>query len=322
MLPISSLRLAQAYYYDFIRFNNSGFSMKKNESYENLRSRITFHYHALEKGMSNANLRLGFGNNAFKGLFESMELYKKSNYSLNDIRYMTALSTINQYIKLHRDKNFNVFEIETKYNQLLPSEYSKDDIDNLGGYYNYTKADLLSYKDASFDVLAEKRYSVRDFGPEPVELNLIDDAIKIATKTPSVCNRQAWKVYVIKNIDMIKYVLMNQNGLTGNGSNLDTLLVITCDNQYLGGFNERNQSFVDGGMFAMSLLYALENQGLASCTLNANLSKDKDIEIRKIVDIGYSEDIILFIAVGNYPEEIKVAKSHRDSYELITNYRL
>ena len=72
----------------------------------------------------------------------------------------------------------------------------------------------------------------------------------------------------------------------------------------------------------MSLLYGLENIGLASCTLNADLYLKDEMELRDLIKIGDTEDIILFIAVGNYPDQVKVAKSHRDNYKMITKYIL
>ena len=161
------------------------------------RARITFYYHALEKGMSNSNLRLGFGNNAFHGLFDAMDLYKENKYPLDDTRYLTAVSTIKQYIQLHNEHNYEVHKIENKYSDLTKDEFGEliniDRLEGIGGYIQFSKEDLLKYKNASFDIFSEKRYSVRDFSNEPVDLKDIETAIQIATKTPSVCNRQAWE---------------------------------------------------------------------------------------------------------------------------------
>ncbi|MGF3194963.1 hypothetical protein [Facklamia sp. P13055] len=66
------------YKFDKLRFLTSAYNMKEEYSYENLRSKITFHYHSIEKGLSNANFRAGFGKYAFKELFFAMDLFLKN----------------------------------------------------------------------------------------------------------------------------------------------------------------------------------------------------------------------------------------------------
>ena len=45
------------------------------------------------------------------------------------------------------------------------------------------------------------------------------------------------------------------------------LLLVTSDIRAFMNNGERNEPFVDGGLFSMSLLYALEAYGLAACPL-------------------------------------------------------
>ena len=44
------------------------------------------------------------------------------------------------------------------------------------------------------------RYSVRQFAEEPVPLALIETAVRLAQKTPSVCNRQSGRVHLCSPI--------------------------------------------------------------------------------------------------------------------------
>jgi nitroreductase len=140
---------------------------------------------------------------------------------------------------------------------------------------------------------------------------LVERAVTLAQKSPSVCNRQAWKVHVITAEDEKRKVLDLQNGSRGFGDQANKVLIVTVE---LGNFltvGERNQGWVDGGMFAMSLVYALHSLGLGTCCLNWAVRHERDRQLKHEVDISNSESIIMMIAVGHLPDEFPVAQATR-----------
>lgn len=308
--------LNKLYKFDKKRLIKYGYSINDKYLEENLRSKITFHYHAIEKGLSNSNLRLGFGERAFTELFWAMDKYLESGYSTDDYRFQSAMSVIESYVYFHKNENYSVTWIENKMDSY--SKYLKKDNLEIGGFKIFNKNALIGFEQLPFKELSESRYSIRDFGKEKVDDLKVFEAINIATKTPSVCNRQAWKVRYIKSLDKVKATLSIQDGLSGNGENLSNLLVITTDKQYMNGGHERNQTYIDGGLFTMSLLYALTSKGIASCTLNTSFNLNKEFKMRQLLDIEESEDFIAILAIGTYPDIVKVAKSPRDDYSIFT----
>lgn len=313
-----SKKLIQAMTGDFKRYNKAAFYQRVDQNKDNLRARITLYYHQIEKGLSNKNIRLGFGKKALDNLFSCIEEFKKYDKYYEDSRYKTAASVLKKYIEYHESNSYDVNEVKERYEKIIENIPA----DDMGGIYEINKEEILSYKESSFDLFSKNRVSVRDFSEEPVDIHTIEKAISISMKTPSVCNRQPWRVYIIKNQSLREQVLKAQKGILSAGDNMDTLLMITSDNQYLGAANERNQGFIDGGMFSMSLIYSLTYVGLASCALNAALTPEDDKAIRDLIKIPEEENIIMFIALGNYPDKFKVPKSHRDNFKEITNYRL
>lgn len=311
-----SIGTNQLYSFDKKRFIEYAYYLEDDFTAENLRSKITVRYHSIEKGLSNANLRLGFGDKAFKGLFTAMDKYIERGYSIEDIRFQSAISVIQAYVNLHKENNFSVEAVEEKLHQY--KKYLIYENKDLGGYLKFNRKNFPVFSELNFEDLVSSRYSVRDFGVDRVREEKIYEAIQIATKTPSVCNRQAWEVYHIKNQNILNEALNLQGGLRGNGDNLKDLLLITSNIQYMHGPHERNQTYIDGGLFTMSLLYALHSKGIAACTLNVDFYLQRELDIRKLLGIQDSENLIAFIAVGTYPEEIKVAKSPRDSSGIIT----
>ncbi len=315
LLVIGNLTLIQLFHNDYSRFKKSAFRLNKNHNYEHIQALITIHYHSIEKGLSHKDVRLGFGKKAVNALLKDLREYKSKGYPLDNTRYKTGCSVLYRYIKIHEESKFDVNDIKESFYSIVGNTN-----DNTGGYYQLTKEEVTRYKNSNFAELANNRYSVRNFSDQSIDPFLINSAIQISMKTPSVCNRQPWKVYIVKEKKLQKDLLIQQNGLNGFGENMDTLLVVTAKNSYFGGAEERNQGFIDGGMFSMSLLYALEHVGLAACALNADFNKKTDDQVRRLLDIKVNENLILFIAVGHYPSEFKVPMSKRENYEEVSEY--
>lgn len=167
-----------------------------------------------------------------------------------------------------------------------------------------------------FVELAEGRHSVREYASTPVEHDLLDKVYQVAMKTPSVCNRQASRIYQITDPTVIETALGIQGGFRGYAVP-PVLLLITSDIRAFMNENERNEPFVDGGLFAMSLLYALEAYGLAACPLNAMFSHTQDIRTRKLLGVPDCEFPVMYIAVGNFPESVPVCRSTRRTAESV-----
>lgn len=157
---------------------------------------------------------------------------------------------------------------------------------------------------------AQNRYSVREYASKPVSQDLLDKVYEVSMKTPSVCNRQATRVYQITDPEKIATALKIQGGFNGYGMP-PVLLLITSDIRAFMNNNERNEPFVDGGLFSMSLLYALEAYGLAACPLNAMFSLSQDRRTRALLNIPDYELPVMYIAVGNFPESVPVCRSTR-----------
>ena len=94
--------------------------------------------------------------------------------------------------------------------------------------------------------------------------------------------------------------------------NIPALLVVTASlAQNLEG-GERSMAWVDGGMFAQSLLLALYSLGLASVTLNwYEATPASDMAVRETLRINNAENIIVLIGTGHYPTEFRYPRSMR-----------
>ena len=322
---IYRFRLLKYYFYDYRQYSKYSFGFNKKSTYENLRGKITLHYHSLEKGLSHIDLRYGFGERALRNLFHVLNEYENNNFPKEDSRYLSAINALIAYVDLHEKNNFDVGWVKEELNthlKYIGTTTSENMIESKIGYREFSKSEIIDSINKPFDEFIKKRASVRDYSSEEVDIGRINKAIELAILTPSVCNRQPWKVYVLNNYEIIQKVLNIQKGVNGvSRKNTKNLLVVTADISYFANDKERNEPFIDGGLFAMTLLYGLHNQGLAACSLNASMSSEDFEEVKRIVDIGGSERLIMFISVGNYTDKIKVPISHRDSLSDFVEYR-
>ena len=181
----------------------------------------------------------------------------------------------------------------------------------------FQKFQILDNSQFPFKKFSDSRSSIRDYSETMVDSNLILEALNIAKNTPSACNRQPWKVHIISNKKFINDILTLQNGFKGYGENLRTLLLITSNNRFLSSIHERNQGFIDAGLYSMNLMYAFHSLGIATCPLNAALSLENDLKVRRILNISDNENLCMFIALGNYKNVVVTTKSptkELDSY--------
>ncbi len=295
-----------SYIYDIKRYLKYSTTIKSPKTFKQLESRIFAHCHVIEKGLSLDDTRLGYGKDIINSLIELLNKYKFHKYPEDSMVFKIAISVINSYIEFHEKNKYSVEKLKDQIKSI--SNYKGDEY---GGIKTFKKKQILEYGKSNFYNMAINRFSIRNFTTEPVELEKIIEAIKIAQKSPSVCNRQSTHVYIIQEQKIKNQVLALQNGNRGFSHLIDKILVITSELQSFDGIKERNQGFIDSGIFTMSLLYGLHYKGLGACTLNWCYDIGTDKKLRKIVKINESENIILMIAVGNLHEAIKVTKSSR-----------
>jgi nitroreductase len=305
------------YKYDAVRFLNYSYVANNKLSQKQLLSEIIFTYHAIEKGLSLKDIRLGFGADKINKLIDLLMRYIDLGYSTNQMQIQAALYVISEYVEYHNRNNYNLSN--AKLESFNFRYYLNNSEFKLGGVINLSKAEVLKQLESNFHDFAKSRYSIRNFSGEEVDIGLINKAIDIAQKSPSVCNRQSSRVYIIKDIKAKEALGKIQNGNRGFGHIVDKYIIVTSSLNSFRIVGERNQSYIDGGMYAMSLLYGLHYVGLAACALNWSVEQSVDKEIRRYIPIPNLENIILIIAVGNYPEKFSVARSCRNNASDVTH---
>lgn len=307
----NKLNLLNEYYYDFkiyYKYNSNRDKMNLRQ----LESRIIAHYHVLEKGFVHPKPKKCFSLPLVESLIGHVHAYDK----LCDERSRQVNVAV-ELLKKYRQFNDSCKCINNDLDNKLKNLDVKSKFDP--GVIQTSSSDYFKNSESAFDKFAMSRYSVRDFTNVDVSVDTIVSAIKVAQKTPSVCNRQTSKVYILCKKDDINSHLSYQNGNRGFGDKINKLLIITSDINCFFGPEERNQAFIDGGMFAMSLLYSLHHKKIGAVTLNWAYNSAQNEALHNLCVIPRNEKVILFIGIGNVPATFKVAVSDRRDINEVVN---
>jgi len=299
---------AANFFYDLRRFFRHASLYTGGESVERLRAVITMNYHRIEKGLSLSEPRPGFGAGVVQNLIGSL-LQASQCAELAETRAI-ALNVLDRYAAYSRQHGL---DNPALHQQLLTlrAQLPAPSPDVGGGLREISRHQIHQAAMLDLRDFFDKRFSVRQFALGEVGLPTIENAVRMAQKSPSVCNRQAWRVHVFSRDEDKRRVLALQNGNRGFGEQLDKVLLVTADLTQFVSVGERNQGWIDGGMFAMSLVYALHSLGLGTCCLNCSNEKSTDQALRHAAHLGAAEAVIMMIGVGFLPEKLQVAQSPR-----------
>ncbi|UDF14707.1 nitroreductase family protein [Antiquaquibacter oligotrophicus] len=246
----------------------------------NLESQVTRDYHRIEKGLALRDPRRPFGvavRNRLELLLQNEG--SESEYGKNAESALQALEEWNERGQIDAS-------VSPKYVTLPASSISQDELTRF----------------------FKSRKSIRTYISTPVPEDQVRQAVELAQHTPSVCNRQPWRVHVYHG-EYAQKVLGLHNGSAAFAKNVPSVAVITVDAPLFGGSGERNQRWIDGGLFAMSFVWALHGLGISTCMLNWSRSNDDSDRLRVTAGIPESEDVITLLAFGFANPEARVARS-------------
>ena len=303
-----SILLFKLNIYDFFIYFKYSAAVRGDFSSKNaLTSSIIMDYHRIEKGLSLPDVRPKFG------LWFIPDLIYRITHFVDeygeDDTVLAAINAIQTYRKHHFLINISLKELELDFLRLDNLNIKKSN----EGTVNISNDRKTSFP---FKEFASSRFSIRDFKTGLISEEYVQNAVSIAKKTPSVCNRQPWRVYFIQGAK-INRLLELQNGNRGFRKSVDNLLIITGKISNMRSPTERNQIYIDGGLFSMSLIYAFHSFEIGSCALNWCVEKSNDLKAKQILNLPKDEVIIMYMAIGLKKEKYVVASSPRFKNEKI-----
>ena len=302
------------YLYDmkrYVRLSTFSHQLKRKQQ---LLSRITADSHVLEKGLSFENPKVDFGQAVALRLLGRLENYRQRKFEVHDIQFQSALQALKEYRDFRGREPFSCRSHNEQLVTLLPLLRDSEE----PAIREIKRDQYLKSAMGDFSELNRGRCSIRSFAKKSVPIETIQKAIEMAIRSPSVCNRQNSRVHILTSEKSKQAALACHVGSRGFGLFADKILVVCSD---LGGFNhigERNQAYIDGGLFSMTLMYGLQYQGLGCCPLNWSAPKERDLALREAISLPDEHSVIMLLAVGYLPDSLKTPRAARLTPEQIT----
>lgn len=272
--------------------------------------------HALEKGMSIGKVRYGFGKAKAKSLFKDLQLYLNLGGSADFVVECTSI--ILQYIKFNEEGGADMSDVYSLLNDFLLK--NKISCTENGGIYLLKHEEIQTKEKAPFDIFSQSRFSVRDFGNFPIRRECIEKALKLCERTPSACNRQSQRIHVYLDKKQIQKIGKLQLGCNSFYEDMQGAILV-CNDMRFYNFQELNQAYVDGGLYAMNLMYALHFYDIANIPLTMAHKETYLNFLKKEMEIPEYEKPVLLIGIGSYKESWKVAQSRRKDWHCYTEWK-
>lgn len=310
---LKHLLLMRYFLYDANQTYRFMFWGSRHRSRRGLGAELLLQYHKIEKGLVMPGTKRLFGIEPVLTVISLLTQWREAHFETDDPIYLGAVETLFGYYNLLSSTGLDKDAIILPEVAAFLGGIGFRDVELITPYKLPQLATVNKTPIEGFENLMNVRRSVRDFRPQSVDWELIKKAVELAQLSPSACNRQPWKVYLISDSDDRKTLLSYQNGNRGFGHLAPHIAIITADSQCFFDSSERNEPYIDGGMFAMSLILGLSAQGVATCCLNWCVPPSIDKIVHRIFNIPQSEKIVMLIAIG-YPScDVNVPRSARFS---------
>lgn len=283
----------------------------KNDTFKKIECQIILDYHSIEKGLLYKNPKPRFAQQRIINLHNNLKKEVViNNVKLSQIK--VGYQVMCKYFELNQNLSVDISDYFTEqdykfYKKVLLDSYSAD----FKGTIAYSRDEFYKYNNEKFENFSSSRKSIRSFTGEKIDISIIKKVIQLASNAPSVCNRQSSKVYLVENEKIIDEVLKIQGGFTGYTKNVKQLLILTTDRNYFYSIGERNQMYIDGGIFLMNLLYSLHYHKIANCPANWGKLIQEEKLLNKYIKVPESEKIICMIPIGEAEENFRVTLSQR-----------
>lgn len=302
----SHLSLAHSGVIDLLRFVRSAHISSPSRNRLTGQAHILRLAHALEKGMALPRPKPGFGLEKADDLIDFIRSHISSHGA--DSATEIGIATLSAFLLTPRKNAGSLKPLQDKFRDLAEHHTNPR---FLAGNRIMTKSEVIKSLPQNPDHFFFNRVSLRQFNHEPIPEHVLIHMVKLAQRAPSVCNRQSGRAHLFTRADDISEVLALQDGNRGFGEDASALAIITADVSCFYKPGERNQAWIDGGLFAMSMVYAAHTLGLGSCMLNWSQTARRDSAMRKLAQIPENEAIVTLIAFGQIPDEFSVATSPR-----------
>lgn len=317
---LKRLWLMRFFAYDIAQTYRAMFWPECHQGRNTLAAALLFQYHKLEKGLVMPGpLRL-FGVDPARAVMSLARQWRAAGLPVEDPIYLGALETLNAYAERLASNGLDSRgEVTALLHMFLAESPQREGaVATPMPLPAWPAATTLAQ--CSFATLAQARRSVREFLPDAVPKEVVTAAVASAQLAPSACNRQPCELHIVSSPEQKAELLAYQNGNRGFGHLAPHVAICTADEQCFFDASERHEPYIDGGLFAMSFILALRDQGVGSCCLNWCVPPANDRAVHRLFGLPKSKRIVMLIAFGYAPEHCLVPRSPRREIRSVVHF--
>lgn len=168
--------------------------------------------------------------------------------------------------------------------------------------------------------LALYRRSCRWYKQEKVPRDLVDRAVAVAGFSPSACNRQPFEFRIFDDPVLIQKIGSLAGGARNFVQNFPGFIVIVGNLEAYPHEYDRHVIYIDGSLAAMSLIYALEVQGIGSCCINWGDRRGPDEKMAAYLGLSRRQRPVMCMSYGFPDTEGKVPFSQKKTLDELRSY--
>lgn len=282
----------------FLKYYINSFSKsKRNYEYE-----IMLAIHQIEKGLSCKKLR-PFGKDKVKNIIKDID-----KIDIKSFVYNYGINILKKYVEVYDE---NKWSNEPEYIEVKDFLKSTPDLNSK----MKVGSKLISFNDIKTDIDYEKfistRHSIRNFSKRKLSDKDIEKAIRIASKSPTACNRQMCNIYYAKSYNSGEIIRKYAQGLGLFDFEGINYFIITYDVSSCLFAGEQYQGLFNAGLVSMNFVNGLHSLGIGSCFIQFGNRHEDEIAIKKQLNIPNCERIAIIIVAGYYDNVSKIPCSVR-----------
>lgn len=268
---------------------------------------LSSNYHVIEKCLAMPDFEPGHGKERVGIVVGDLFKYRELGFDLSHPQYIAAMQAVQEYNQVHKELGYKFpYDLQNDIDSLLEGTDIPEHRQPI-----VTREQFFAHSDKSFEEFARSRHSVRAYSGKNISAETIEKVVDLARTTPTACNRQPNKTYVVGGKAKIMQIVSLQGGGRGFAENANKLFIITSAVEAFG-YNEYMEVYKAGGMYVMNLLYALHAYQIGACPLIWSGEKKRDKELRAILHVPDNEEIIMIIAAGYPLDKFKYVTSERN----------
>ncbi|MFB9051450.1 nitroreductase family protein [Formosa undariae] len=285
------------------RILNGKFNFSSNKLSSGVYARTRRNIHRIEKGISASLLvkREMFAKDYIEETVFGVEELLNTKY-VNTPFHKWSVDVLNNYFQLVKlDEDLQYLSEKWK---IMFNKFNIKDLENVNLHipYNYSKLPISNIGFSELDSLFKRRHSVRWYNDKKVNVKLIKQAVESSLSSPSACNRQPFEVLYItgQRLNNMKALKL---GFEMFSDNIKSFIFIVGDLSSYTEEQDKHLIYIDGGLFAMSLMLSLESLGISSCPINYPDTVGLDDKVQKILDLENYQKGVMLLSVGYANED-------------------